>query len=382
MVPTKTRTANATPNTSGSSQQKRLPATKVKNKDSATSIVGSGDGESSARRPQSMPTNVWGPGGAPGWKPRKKVTDTADAGKNTRNSRPASSVGAKGVTPRAAHAPEKIPARRERPVPSSPKPEEVPLGVAVKMERNTVEAVERQTRGQSQNPKWFSWRQNRITASIAHQVSHSRFANGHSNAPPVSYLTAITGQKRGIKTRAMAWGIENEARAAQEYQQLKSQSLGRPVRVQECGLFIDPERAWLAASPDGIVEDAESGEPLLCLEIKCPYKHRDHTVAEACTEDRHFCLELQPNAGAGGSRYRLKTKHNYYTQVQCQMAVMGLHKADFVVFTLHEVAIVPVTFDPLFWESTLAKMEIFYKDAVLPYLKKKGRGFPLQRREE
>lgn len=286
------------------------------------------------------------------------------------------------MTPRGARAPVKILPGGGQPVPTPPKPEDVPLGPGVKMERRAVEAVEQQTRGQRKNPAWHAWRQNRITASMAHQVSHSRFVNGKGQPPPPSYLRAITGEKRGMKTRAMAWGIENEPRVARRYQLLKSEQLGRRVRVRDCGLFVDPERAWLGASPDGIVEDAESGERLLCLEIKCPYKHREHTVARACEEDRHFCLELRSEAGEGESPYRLKTNHCYYTQVQCQMAVVGLHQADFVVFTLHEIAIVPVTFNPEFWKTTVAKMEIFYRDAVVPYLWKKGNGAPFQRREE
>lgn len=64
------------------------------------------------------------------------------------------------------------------------------------------------------------------------------------------------------------------------------------MSVQECGLFIDAQRPWLAASPDGIVTDKETGQRLLCLEVKCPYKHKDRRVEDACREDRAFCLEI------------------------------------------------------------------------------------------
>ncbi|KAJ8280514.1 hypothetical protein GJAV_G00055770 [Gymnothorax javanicus] len=262
-----------------------------------------------------------------------------------------------------------------------PKPEEVPLGMDVKIEPKMVGAVEQQTRGQSHNPAWYAWRKNRITASIAHQISRSHFANGRGKSPPISYLKAITGEKRGVKTRAMTWGIENEAKAVWRYKQLKSKLLGGPVVVKECGLYIDPEHAWLAASPDGIVMDTMTGE-VLGLEIKCPYKHRDHTVAEACAGDKQFCLELRPDPQEGESPYQLKTNHSYYTQVQCQMAVLGHLKVDFVVYTKRDIAIVPVHFDREFWDSTLAKLGFFFKNAVLPYLQSKGEGGPLLQREE
>lgn len=62
--------------------------------------------------------------------------------------------------------------------------------------------------------------------------------------------------------------------------------------VRDCGLFIDAQRPWLAASPDGILVDSRTGEWLLGLEVKCPYKHRHSSVEEACRSDRAFCLEI------------------------------------------------------------------------------------------
>ncbi|XP_052377922.1 uncharacterized protein LOC118376543 isoform X13 [Oncorhynchus keta] len=264
---------------------------------------------------------------------------------------------------------------------SPPRPEAMPLGLGQKMEGGVVEAVELQTRGQRENPSWFAWRRNRITASIAHSLAHSRFVTGQSQTPPASYLAAITGRGTNFKTRAMNWGIEREAEAVRRYQSLKSKALGRAVRVQECGLFIDPKRPWLAGSPDGIVEDQRTGQRLLCLEVKCPYKHRLNTVAQACREDPAFCLTIQ-DLGVGQVRYHLKPDHTYYTQIQCQLAVTGLTQADLVVFTLKETAIIPVTFDPTFWDDTLVKLEMFYTDAVLPYVRDNGLDVPAMRPEE
>lgn len=69
--------------------------------------------------------------------------------------------------------------------------------------------------------------------------------------------------------------------------------------------------------------------------------------------------------------YRLKTSHSYFTQVQCQLAVTGLQRADFVVFTLEETVFVPVTFDPELWKDTLSKLERFYVEAY-PHLEKQA----------
>ncbi|XP_018541074.1 uncharacterized protein LOC108902907 [Lates calcarifer] len=255
-----------------------------------------------------------------------------------------------------------------------PRPEQVPLGLGVRLDRSVVEQVEVLTRGQRTNEDWFSWRKNRITASVAHRISHSRFVNGKSKTPPNSYLAAVTGEGPRVQTRAMSWGVEKEAEAVRKYQRLKSSRLGRSVSVQDCGLFIDAQRPWLAASPDGIVTDSRTGQWLLCLEVKCPHKHRQRRVEDACRDDPNFCLELQDKDGreAGGTPvYRLKTSHSYFTQIQCQLAVTGLKQADLVVYTLKETTIVPVTFDPNLWEETVSKLEVFYRDAVLPHLREK-----------
>ncbi|XP_055751857.1 uncharacterized protein LOC129832110 [Salvelinus fontinalis] len=280
-----------------------------------------------------------------------------------------------------SHSPVKSSQVRGKPLVSPPRIKAMPLGLGQKMEGGVVEKVELQTRGQRENPSWFAWRQNRITASIAHRLAHSRFVTGKSQTPPASYLAAITGRGTNVKTRAMNWGIEREAEAVRRYQSLKSKALGRAVRVQECGLFIDPKRPWLAGSPDGIVEDQRTGQRLLCLEVKCPYKHRLNTVAQACREDPAFCLTIQ-DQGVEQVRYHLKPDHAYYTQIQCQLAVTGLTQADLVVFTLKETAIIPVTFDPMFWDDMLVKLEMFYTDAVLPYVRDNGLDVPAMRPEE
>ncbi|XP_034459525.1 uncharacterized protein LOC117772469 [Hippoglossus hippoglossus] len=253
-----------------------------------------------------------------------------------------------------------------------PRPEQVPLGLGVQVDRAGVKEVEVLTRGQRTNQDWFSWRRNRITASVAHSVAHCRFVHGKSKTPPTSYLTAITGEGRRVQTRAMSWGVNMEAEVVGRYQKLKSSALGRPVTVQDCGLFIDAQRPWLAASPDGIVTDSLTGQWL--LEVKCPYKHRQRRVEDACRDDPGFCLEIQDDVGreAGGSPvYHLKTSHSYFTQIQCQLAVTGLRRADLVVFTTKETAIVPVTFDPDLWGETVSRLEMFYRDAVLPHLRGK-----------
>ncbi|XP_070801308.1 uncharacterized protein [Pituophis catenifer annectens] len=237
-------------------------------------------------------------------------------------------------------------------------------GLPAPLSPEKVAEVERETRGQWRNPEWHKWRENRITASIAPKISNSKFANGRTAEVPQSYLNEVVGSRSGVQTPAMNWGVRNEKKAVQAYEALKS-TAKKPVKVKDCGIFVDKDKPWLAASPDGIVQDANTGKDLRLLEVKCPYKHRNKTVDEAC-RDQTFCLENE------GSSYSLKKTHPYYTQVQCQMKASGLKKTDFVVHTNKQTAIAPVDFDPVFWKQTVPKLEKFYTDAVVPYLEEKS----------
>ncbi|XP_063162414.1 uncharacterized protein LOC134499617 [Candoia aspera] len=228
-----------------------------------------------------------------------------------------------------------------------------------------VAEIERKTRGQRTNPEWHSWRANRITASIAPKISNSKFANGRTSEVPQSYLKAVVEPGSAVQTPAMSWGVRNEKKAVQAYEILKSSTARKKVSVHDCGLFVDKEKTWLAASPDGIVREADTGKELGLLEVKCPYKHRNKTVTEAC-KDKTFCLEKE------GSSYSLKKNHHYYAQVQYQLGVTRQKKADFVVHTSKETAIVPVDFDPVYWKQSVPKLEKFYTDAVVPYLEEKS----------
>ncbi|XP_068810225.1 uncharacterized protein [Struthio camelus] len=253
---------------------------------------------------------------------------------------------------------------------SSRKPPSSPLNGASgsflpPLKSQDIQRVERETRGQRSNPTWYEWRKDRITASVAPRIANSKFANGKTDEVPQSYLKAVVSSGPGVQTPAMLWGIRNEKAAVQAYEQFKSQKMGRPVRVEDCGLFIHKGKEWLAASPDGIIKEADTGKSLGLLEIKCPYKHRNKTVREAC-KDKDFCLEVD------GDAYSLKRDHAYYTQVQCQLAAAGFQRADFVVHTNRETAVAPVDFDPVFWGQTVPKLEKFYTKAVIPHLKGKA----------
>ena len=66
---------------------------------------------------------------------------------------------------------------------------------------------------------------------------------------------------------AVNHGRAHEATAIQEFSKVFKK------KVEPCGLFIDHERNFLAATPDGMIpaEDA-------ILEVKCPYTGRKSKI--------------------------------------------------------------------------------------------------------
>ena len=56
-------------------------------------------------------------------------------------------------------------------------------------------------------------------------------------------------------------------------------------KVEPCGLFVDVEKSFLAASPDGLV-----GEEAV-VEVKCPLVCADRSLQWLATHDPSFCLQ-------------------------------------------------------------------------------------------
>ncbi|OCT80618.1 uncharacterized protein LOC108716948 [Xenopus laevis] len=349
--PNTTEIKSALPGNSRTSSQKgspaRLPSASKSQQGTARYGTGAAENKPNARGAQNLPNT-----------PVAALTAESQSGKSRASTR-SGAVGKQSVTSSLRTGKDKqIPETHPNTFPSGKSPVSHPL-----LSGEDIDQVEKKTRGQRNNLEWHNWRKNRITASMAHQISHSRFANHKTEEIPQSYLKAVLGTGSRVQTTAMYWGIQNEKKAVLAYEKLASKRDGRQVKVEDCGLFIHPMKNWLAASPDGIVKDGCTWETLRILEVKCPYKHKEHTISEACADPK-FCLQLN------GDSYMLRQDHAYYTQVQCQLAATQLRSADFVVHTNKETAIAPVCFSPEFWENTEKKLELFYTEAVLPQLQK------------
>ena len=72
----------------------------------------------------------------------------------------------------------------------------------------------------------------------------------------------------------------------------------------------------------------------------------------------------------------LKETHQYYFQVQGQLALTGAKWCDFVIYTKKGLGIQRIKFNEQFWLDTYLKLEIFYFTHFLPHVIKRQQTLP------
>ena len=151
----------------------------------------------------------------------------------------------------------------------------------------------------SPNSLWQQLRRPRLTASVFGTVV-KRCRNFEKLAETLLY------KPPPCTVSTLEWEKSHEEVARQCYLQQKILQHGPSYKVCKTGIHISTVNPWLAASPDGIVEDPSQVEGRCngILEIKCPYSGRTMTPETACQEINRFCSTLN------NGQVTLKKKHN------------------------------------------------------------------------
>lgn len=227
--------------------------------------------------------------------------------------------------------------------------------VEISLSLEECQAIEKSTREQATCNLWFQQRAGRITASRLKSACHT-----NPSKPSKSLIKTICyPEEHKFSNAATRWGIANEQRACESYQNELS-DFHEHLTVSDSGLNINPEWPMLGASPDGIVLCDCCGKGV--CEIKCPYTFRDCTLDEATKANKNFCLLM------GTDGICLDKKHAYYYQVQSQIFICGADYCDFVVWTTKDVHIERILPDFEFWNTIVPKAMAFFKNGILPEL--------------
>jgi len=115
------------------------------------------------------------------------------------------------------------------------------------------------------------------------------------------------------------------------------------------GIHTSSEHPLLAASPDGLVEDPTETRDRQhgILGIKCPYSARTMTPQAASGKLNRFCCSLV------AGQVTLKQTHEYYYQIQGQMAIANKPWCDFCVWTPLGVTVERINRDQNFWQQKM-----------------------------
>ncbi len=189
----------------------------------------------------------------------------------------------------------------------------------VRVTDSGIAEIERATRGQGTtddvtNYLWKTERRKRITSSTAGTVA--RRTSTTKVAPLVKTLLYNTFRGNAATT----YGHELEPATRFAYIQAKLAN-SPPILTQPSGLVIHPVHHWLAASPDDLVNDPASEDPLGVVEYKNPYKFRAMSLVDAASQAKDFCLSC--NDGS----LSLKHTHVYYYQVQAAISAHNVNCA-------------------------------------------------------
>lgn len=128
--------------------------------------------------------------------------------------------------------------------------------------------------------------------------------------------------------------------------------------VHTVSFVTNQEQPWLGCSPDGLIQ-ADGVTEL--LEIKCAYSKR--SGKEKFIEGK--CL---PYLVVSNGACKLRESHQYYTQIQLSLYVLGLQVCRLLIYTPKEQMVLTIPRCDTFLSHAVSKLERFYFTHLLPKL--------------
>ena len=222
-----------------------------------------------------------------------------------------------------------------------------------------IEAINFATRGQHKNESWRQHRRGRITASNAHSVKtrvESITKGGTRSTDVTPLLEKLCSRAKEFTKPQLKYGrhLEGEARV-KFLSELRKTHKG--VTIVETGLIVHSQYIFIAGSPDGIIKCQCC--PTRVLEIKCPWK--------CCGKDpKEYKADFFRRASGQNT---LKQNHEFYTQIQFQMAVTGTESGFFVVYSRKGIFYEEVKFNPNYFKYVVKLCEYFFNKYIIPHFR-------------
>ena len=211
---------------------------------------------------------------------------------------------------------------------------------------------------QRRSSLWGKHRCLRLTGSTFGMVLAAYERNISNSKPyPPSLFKTLKGEYSVAGKDSIMWGQIHEGKAIQKYITLTGNTV-KPV-----GLVLLP-CGFLGCSPDGLIyAKGIVSNNVGVLEIKCPWKHRNHTIAEIMKEEVENKKTNNVYLNPDGT---LNENHNYWHQVQGEMLSANANWAHFVIWTTKELILVYVNRSTSWAEANIPKLKHFYANDFLP----------------
>ncbi|KAK4881945.1 hypothetical protein RN001_005264 [Aquatica leii] len=210
------------------------------------------------------------------------------------------------------------------------------------MAEKEIQEIEENTRIQSQSQLWFSERRKRVTASKFYTIC--------TKLPYTSRKSLVRSiiQPKDFSSAATDYGVKHETDA------IKCLSKKIEKEIIKCGLFIDQELQFLAATPDGVI-DKDS-----IVEVKCPYSSRNMSPQDGI-ESRKILFWKKDGT--------VNKNHKWFFQIQGQLHITKRLYCYFAVWTPLGLKMEIIEKQDNFWNNRmLDKLQSFYIDCMLPEL--------------
>jgi hypothetical protein len=193
--------------------------------------------------------------------------------------------------------------------------------------------------------EWLSIRDDMVTASNFHNVLTKR-----KDTDCRELIRNIVKPRDISNLVAVKYGITHE-KVAIEKLQTKMPDL---FLKHDLGLWQHEKYPWLGATPDGLIYNKNKpvNQQWGTLEVKCPFHCRDTTPDNAKNV-------FDKKTG------KIKKSHSYYTQIQGQMACVGVSWGIMVIWSPHGIYVEEILYDATQWDKSLKKLDCFWSNAFM-----------------